>query len=227
MAAPKKPDMDKCTPKKTCQFGEHEGVAYDPADPCEEGYSFNEETCSCDPSEACDCNCHDDCPECELCGADGKCYPDPACAPPTTGQYYACLAELEDIGSGITPVKFAASGPLAFSGYEDEPVAVGFSISSCHPDQSIPGGWYKQSSVEIIVPKANCGSIGTAWISPNAVWPDGSFAGQPRRDVLSLATANTNYDRRVTVRFEIYDTMEEADNARNCWDDRLTYLCNQ
>jgi len=32
-----------------------------------------------EPDEPCDCNCHSDCPDCELCGADGKCYPDPAC----------------------------------------------------------------------------------------------------------------------------------------------------
>ncbi len=33
----------------------------------------------------CDCNCHNDCPTCQLCGEDGECYPDPspqcACAP--------------------------------------------------------------------------------------------------------------------------------------------------
>jgi len=29
--------------------------------------------------EPCDCNCDNDCPNCQLCGADGKCYPDPAC----------------------------------------------------------------------------------------------------------------------------------------------------
>jgi len=39
----------------------------------------------CDVSELpeecalCDCNCNNDCPNCQLCGADGKCYPDPAC----------------------------------------------------------------------------------------------------------------------------------------------------
>jgi hypothetical protein len=27
----------------------------------------------------CDCNCNNDCPNCYLCGADGKCYPDPSC----------------------------------------------------------------------------------------------------------------------------------------------------
>lgn len=32
-----------------------------------------------DYCEESDCNCHNDCPNCELCGADGKCYPDPSC----------------------------------------------------------------------------------------------------------------------------------------------------
>lgn len=34
----------------------------------------------------CDCNCHNDCPNCQLCGADGTCYPDPdpSCAPGAT-----------------------------------------------------------------------------------------------------------------------------------------------
>lgn len=27
----------------------------------------------------CDCNCHNDCPSCKLCGADGECYDDPDC----------------------------------------------------------------------------------------------------------------------------------------------------
>lgn len=37
-----------------------------------------------DECKQCDCNCHNDCPECELCGSDGKCYPDPNC--PTSGR---------------------------------------------------------------------------------------------------------------------------------------------
>ena len=32
-----------------------------------------------DECEECDCNCHNDCGDCELCGTDGKCYSDPAC----------------------------------------------------------------------------------------------------------------------------------------------------
>lgn len=36
----------------------------------------------CPPSdepEPCDCNCHNDCPECTICNAAGECVPDPAC----------------------------------------------------------------------------------------------------------------------------------------------------
>lgn len=46
-----------------------------------------EERCPPPPPgpEPCDCNCHDDCPDCYLCGADGKCYPDPSCK----DKYYA------------------------------------------------------------------------------------------------------------------------------------------
>lgn len=36
-----------------------------------------------DSCKGCDCNCHNDCPDCQLCGADGTCYPDPSC--PTDG----------------------------------------------------------------------------------------------------------------------------------------------
>lgn len=32
-----------------------------------------------DDCKTCDCNCHNDCAHCQLCGADGKCYPDPSC----------------------------------------------------------------------------------------------------------------------------------------------------
>lgn len=39
-----------------------------------------------DECKGCDCNCHNDCPNCQLCGADGTCYqdPDPKCAPGAT-----------------------------------------------------------------------------------------------------------------------------------------------
>lgn len=40
----------------------------------EEDYSDLPDEC-----KGCDCNCHNDCPSCQLCGADGTCYPDPAC----------------------------------------------------------------------------------------------------------------------------------------------------
>ncbi len=32
-----------------------------------------------DSCKECDCNCNNDCPSCQLCGADGKCQPDPLC----------------------------------------------------------------------------------------------------------------------------------------------------
>lgn len=68
----------------------------------------------------CDCNCHNDCPPCQLCGADGKCYVDPTCnetedpttvtITTTTTQYfenYYCAASPchgQIIGSGIVDV---------------------------------------------------------------------------------------------------------------------------
>lgn len=85
MPAPKPADMEECTPKLRCTQGEYVGVAYDPADPCEEGQTFNVETCSCDPFEFCDCSCDNDCGECEICDeATGTCAPDsetPECNP--------------------------------------------------------------------------------------------------------------------------------------------------
>ena len=80
MPAPKPADMEDCSPKLRCTQGDYVGVAYDPADPCEEGQTFNIETCSCDPFEFCDCSCDNDCAECEICDeATGTCVPDPAC----------------------------------------------------------------------------------------------------------------------------------------------------
>ena len=42
------------------------------------------ETCDYDnlpeSCKDCDCNCHDDCPDCQICAADGTCQPDPNCA---------------------------------------------------------------------------------------------------------------------------------------------------
>jgi len=32
-----------------------------------------------DSCKECDCNCHNDCGECEICGTDGTCHPDPQC----------------------------------------------------------------------------------------------------------------------------------------------------
>ena len=89
MPAPKPADMEDCSPKLRCTHGEYIDVAYDPADPCEEGQTFNVETCSCDPFEPCDCSCDNDCGECEICDpATGTCIPDPACFNPTGGQWW-------------------------------------------------------------------------------------------------------------------------------------------
>lgn len=74
------------------------GPCPDPNDPidCPDGSNCNWTGCieangnhsilynQCDmtnvPEEckACDCNCHNDCPPCQLCGADGTCYQDPS-----------------------------------------------------------------------------------------------------------------------------------------------------
>ena len=73
------PNMEDCNPKQRCNSGPNAGLVYDPKDPCPAfGYSFNPSTCDCDPGEECDCNCHNDCGNCEIC-VDGICQPDPAC----------------------------------------------------------------------------------------------------------------------------------------------------
>lgn len=44
--------------------------------------TFRTECDMSDVPEKCkgvDCNCHNDCPDCQLCGTDGECYPDPDC----------------------------------------------------------------------------------------------------------------------------------------------------
>ena len=58
---------------------------------------YNEEDYSNLPSqcEECDCNCNNDCPPCQLCGADGKCYDNPSCdtASPCDTQAQECPDE--------------------------------------------------------------------------------------------------------------------------------------
>lgn len=69
----------------------------EPTPPCPSGSScrtsgtitVGDQTCTlteiCDKNnvppecEDCDCHCSNDCPDCQLCGVDGECYPDPAC----------------------------------------------------------------------------------------------------------------------------------------------------
>jgi len=54
-----------------------------------------------DSCKACDCNCHNDCPECQLCGADGKCYPNPVCeATSFRVQVWQYVEEVDRIGCG-------------------------------------------------------------------------------------------------------------------------------
>lgn len=64
--------------------------------------------------KGCDCNCHNDCPSCQLCGSDGTCYPDPSC--PVNGTtvweiervpytYYGCSYSPSTGGGGcVNPV---------------------------------------------------------------------------------------------------------------------------
>jgi len=52
------------------------------------------EKCKLPPEcEPCDCNCHDECPDCQICNAEGKCVPDPACDKCNEGQ--TLCADLE------------------------------------------------------------------------------------------------------------------------------------
>lgn len=91
--------VDPCAGACEGQIQNGSGPCPDPNDPidCPDGSNCNWTGCieangnhsilydQCDmanvPEEckACDCNCHNDCPACQLCGADGQCYVDPTC----------------------------------------------------------------------------------------------------------------------------------------------------
>jgi hypothetical protein len=72
----------------TC-YGQH--FCDEPVPPCPDGASCTDNgsisagRTVCDKSnvppecEECDCHCHNDCKNCEVCGASGECEPDPAC----------------------------------------------------------------------------------------------------------------------------------------------------
>lgn len=73
------PDMDaNCNRKQRCLFGSNAGLAYDPSNACPPDKTFNELLCDCEDYFECDCSCHDNCPECQLC-VNGTCEVDPAC----------------------------------------------------------------------------------------------------------------------------------------------------
>jgi hypothetical protein len=51
----------------------------------------------------CDCNCHNDCPSCQLCGADGTCYPDPNCSGNFKSRWYLAGAPFTYYGCAYSP----------------------------------------------------------------------------------------------------------------------------
>lgn len=90
----------------------------------------------------CDCNCEDDCPDCFLCGADGKCHPDPSCSCPVEGERLCgdlqtcCPTDKDCVGlyqnvfqvdangstssyTTIGPIQWAIVGPGAVCGRYD------------------------------------------------------------------------------------------------------------
>jgi len=69
------PDFNNCDEKK-CSTSS--GVIFNCDDPCENGKEFNYSTGLCRDLEPCDCNCHDECPECKIC-VNGVCEDDPQC----------------------------------------------------------------------------------------------------------------------------------------------------
>jgi len=69
----------------------------------------------------CDCNCHDDCPDCQLCGADGTCQPDPKCGNGITvwkidaRDYEYTLLTCAQTGQGGINCANASAGPYILS----------------------------------------------------------------------------------------------------------------
>jgi len=73
---PEGPAGISCPQGKTCQYAGYVEIG---GKTC---YLYNTWVTADIPAECkeVDCNCHIDCPDCQLCGADGKCYPDPVCS---------------------------------------------------------------------------------------------------------------------------------------------------
>ena len=71
-------NMDNCGIKRKCLWGDNEDIAYTPGEACPPNETFSEALCDCEGFFFCDCNCHSDCGNCELC-VGGVCVPDPAC----------------------------------------------------------------------------------------------------------------------------------------------------
>jgi hypothetical protein len=102
LANPGGPEGISCPEGKTCQYA---GYLEINGKTC---YFYNTWVTDDIPPECeeCDCNCHDDCPDCELCGANGECYPDPECEDKTPvfqldgGLCLGSFAQIEVIGTG-------------------------------------------------------------------------------------------------------------------------------
>lgn len=75
IANPGGPSGQSCPEGKTCQYT---GYIEAGGKTC---YLYSTWVTADIPPECkeSDCNCHDDCPDCQLCGSDGKCYNDPVC----------------------------------------------------------------------------------------------------------------------------------------------------
>jgi hypothetical protein len=96
-------NMDNCDPKRKCLWGDNEDIAYTLGAACPPNETFSEELCDCEGFFFCDCNCHNDCADCELC-IGGFCRPDPDCAvcqKVSEGGYGFLLMDNVDTGQNV------------------------------------------------------------------------------------------------------------------------------
>ena len=99
--------------------------------------------------EECDCNCEDDCPDCELCGDDGECYPDPACE---SNKIYLILSFSNPkfkIGNDL------CNAPGLFNTYEGCSCYESLDNPGCTGGGGITGGKYTQIDAEVKEYKLN------------------------------------------------------------------------